>query len=248
MRATLLGVTILGLLALPATAGPLIPPGHPGAAPMQPIDFDLLKQAEKQSQQEQDEAAKKAAEDAARKTQADKAQADKAQTDKAAADKAAADKAAADKASFNRPPAPPPPTAPITPSASITPAAPMPAALTAHIPIKLAAGSAAGSAELTEAPGKLHVLLSLANIPAGRYRLMVLPLPECGKPFAAPPGPAQAIPTVTAGPDGAIAAAFTVRHQTVEAAGTGVHWPVLALYPADAKPGTGWAACGTVAR
>ena len=243
MRATLLGVTILGLLALPATAGPLIPPRHPGAAPMQPIDFDLLKQAEKQSQQEQDEAAKKAAEDAARKTQADKAQ-----TDKAAADKAAADKAAADKASFNRPPAPPPPTAPITPSASITPAAPMPAALTAHIPIKLAAGSAAGSAELTEAPGKLHVLLSLANIPAGRYRLMVLPLPECGKPFAAPPGPAQAIPTVTAGPDGAIAAAFTVRHQTLEAAGTGVHWPVLALYPADAKPGTGWAACGTVAR
>ena len=124
----------------------------------------------------------------------------------------------------------------------------MPLAPTAHIPIKLAAGSAAGSAELTETSDKLHVLLSFANIPAGRYRLMILPLPECGKPFAAPPGPAQAIPTVTAGPDGAIAAAFTMRRQIVEAAGNGVHWPVLALYPADAKPGTVWAACGAVAR
>lgn len=248
MRATLLGVTILGLLALPATAEPLVLPAHPGPAPMQPIDFDLLKQAEKQSQQEQDEAAKRAAEDAARKAQADKATADKAQTDKAAADKAAADKAAADKAAFNRPPAPPPPTAPITPSAPITPAAPMPLALTAHVPVKLATGSAAGSAELTETSDKLHVLLNLANIPAGRYRLMVLPLPECGKPFAAPSGPAQAIPTVTAGPDGAIAAAFTVRHQMAEAAGNGVHWPVLALYPADAKPGAGWLACGVAAR
>jgi hypothetical protein len=231
MRTKLLGATALWLLALPAVAEPAFQLGRQGAAMAQPIDFDLLKQAEQQSKS--DQAAEDAKKAAAEKAAADKAAEDaakQAQADKAAADKAAAEKAAADKARAN--PASPP--------------EPPPEVRTTHVPFRLATGAAAGSAALTETPGGLHFLLGFANVPPGKYRLLVLQRAGCGKPFAAPPGPPQPIPVVTAGADGGIAAAFTVRQLSLGDAGG----PVLALYPADdpKQAGAVWAACGAVAR
>jgi len=190
---------------------------QPAAA--QPADFDLLKQAEQQSAQDQVAAQKAAAEKAAEEA------AKKAQADKAAADKAAADKAAADAAAIAAPPAEPP--------------KPVPAAF---VPLRLASGAAAGSATLTEAAGGLHAQLGLANIPPGRYRLVLLQHKGCGKPFAAPANSVQPLPVVAAGADGVIAAAFTVPHASLAAA----EGPVLALYVDDPKQaGALWIACGT---
>jgi hypothetical protein len=235
MRAPLLAATALFLLAQPTAAAP----GgvrHSGTTSLLRIDFELLKQAEQQSAQDKAAAdAKKAAddkaaEDAAKKAQAEKEAADKAAADKAAVDKAAADKAAADKAAAGA-----------AANATVPPPAPAPEIRPAYVPFRLASGAAAGQAGLVDTPGGLHFLLSFVNVPSGKYRLLILPHAGCGKPFVAPAGPPQAIPIVTAGADGGVAAAFTVRQLKLDdAAGR-----VLALYPADPRQaGVPWTACG----
>ncbi|MEI9985714.1 MAG: hypothetical protein WDN69_22550 [Aliidongia sp.] len=231
MRAPVLAAIAISLLAMPAGAVPLAPAYRAVPTPLL-VDFDLLKQAEKQSEQDKaDAAAKKAAADEAAK--------------KAEADKAAADAANA---------APTPAPHPDVPHAATDAASPEPPAktqATAHVTLKLTSGVSVGSVELTGTPSGLKIGLDLSDLPPGRYSLHFLATPGCDKPFAGKPFARQQMPVLSAGADGKITAELREPHLSITDPNTGLlsgRGAVLVMVPdgGSEEPGVARLACGII--
>jgi Cu/Zn superoxide dismutase len=231
MRAPVLAAIAISLLATPAEAVPLAP-AYRAIPSALLVDFDLLKQAEKQSEQDKaDAAAKKAAADEAAK--------------KAEADKAAADAASA------APTAAPHPDATHAAPDTTSQEPPAKTEATAHVVLKLTSGVSVGTVELTGTPAGLKVGLDLSDLPPGRYSLHFLASAACDKPFAGKPFPRQQMPVLSAGADGRITAALREPHLSITDPNTGLlsgRGAVLVMVPDGGSGETGVArlACGVI--